>query len=237
MTKALKTVETNLPTEQLTPMGMIQLAVQQGADVAQLTQLMDLQDRFEQKEAKQKFIMALAKFRKICPDIKKDGKGHNNAKYSTLHNALNTIKSTMEDCGLSHSWRTETSGVAEKKEITVTCIITHTSGHSEESSLSAGIDLSGNKQVIQGIGSTVSYLERYTLFAVLGMTSMEMDDDGYGPNQTIDEDQKDEIIALIKTTETDTAQFLKFMNVAAVDDIPLLKFNKAKNALKQKVKK
>lgn len=236
MNEIVKQDETQL-VAMPTPMEMIMTAVKSGSTPEQIAQLMDLQDRFEQKEAKKSFVLALAKFRKECPDIRKDGKGHNNAKYSTLHNALDTIKSTMEDCGISHSWRTSTTGVAEKKEITVTCVITHIDGHCEESSLSAGIDTSGNKQIIQGVGSTVSYLERYTLFSVLGMTSREMDDDGYGPNQKIDEDQKEEIINLIKETKTDTAKFMKFMNVGSVDEIPLLKFNKAKNALKQKVKK
>lgn len=215
-----------------TPMDMIQMAVQNGSTPEQLNALMDLQDRWEAKQAKKAFVLALAKFRKDCPDIRKDGKGHNNAKYSTLHNTLNTIKPVMLDCGLSHSWRTDTSGKNETKEIKVTCVITHIEGHSEESSLDACPDTSGKKQAIQAVGSTVSYLERYTLFSVLGITSMEMDDDGYGPNQTIDDEQKAFIIDEMKKMGADTADFLTFMKVNSIDEIPLIKFNKAKNGLK-----
>jgi len=38
--------------------------------------------------------------------------------------------------------------------------------------------LSGNKNPIQAIASTVSYLERYTLLAITGLTTKDMDDDG-----------------------------------------------------------
>ena len=44
--------------------------------------------------------------------------------------------------------------------------------------MSAPADDSGKKNKIQAIASTVSYLERYTLYAILGLASAEMDDDG-----------------------------------------------------------
>lgn len=214
-----------------TPMDMIMQAVQNGSTPEQLNSLMDLQDRFEQKEAKKSFVLALAKFRKDCPDINKDAKAHT-SKYATLSNTLDTIKSTMENCGLTHSWRTETTGKEETKEVTVICIVTHTDGHSETSSLTAALDLGAGRNTIQAMGSTVSYLQRYTLFAVLGITAREMDDDGYGPNQTIDEDQKAFIIDALKEMGADTSDFLTFMKVNSIDEIPLIKFNKAKNGLK-----
>jgi len=234
--KEIATVNDGALVAPPTPMDMIQMAVQNGSTPEQLNSLMDLHDRWEEKQAKKSFVLALAKFRKDCPDINKDAKAHT-SKYATLSNTLDTIKSTMENCGLTHSWRTETDGKEEKKEVTVICIVTHIDGHSEQSSLSAALDLGAGRNTIQAMGSTVSYLQRYTLFAVLGITAREMDDDGYGTNQKIDEDQKKEIIDLIKATDTDTAKFMKFMNVASVDEIPLLKFNKAKIALKAKVKK
>lgn len=230
MNDIVKTDETQLVATP-TPMDMIMMAVQNGSTPEQLGQLMDLQDRFEQKEAKKAYILALAKFRKDCPDINKDAKAHT-SKYSTLSNTLDTVKSTMQDCGLTHSWKTETEGKEEKKEVTVTCILTHTGGHSENSSLSGGLDLGPGRNAIQAMGSTTSYLERYTLNAVLGITTREMDDDGYGPNQTIDEDQKAFIIDELKKMGAETTAFLTFMKIKSIDEIPLIKFNKAKNGLK-----
>jgi len=209
MNNIVKKEETAL-VQTPTPMDMIQMAVQQGTGPEQLGQLMDLQDRWEAKQAKRDFIIALSQFRKECPDIEKDKDGHN-SKYATLSHTLDTISQTMENCGLAHNWTTETSGRQETTEIKVTCIITHINGHSESSSLSAGIDTSGSMSIIQGLGSTVSYLERYTLYAVLGITSKDMDKDGWqGPlgRHKLKEHIRGLCNELGAITEKDTMEYL-----------------------------
>jgi hypothetical protein len=50
-------------------------------------------------------------------------------------------------------------------------------GHKIETSIEAGSDTSGSKNAIQAIGSTISYLKRYTLENVLGLSADE-DNDG-----------------------------------------------------------
>lgn len=50
-------------TKALTPMGMIALAVQQGADIDKLSKLLELQERWEATEARKAFVVAL---RKAC---------------------------------------------------------------------------------------------------------------------------------------------------------------------------
>jgi len=44
--------------------------------------------------------------------------------------------------------------------VTITCIISHRDGYREENSLSAAADTSGEKNPIQAIGSTLTYLQR-----------------------------------------------------------------------------
>ena len=61
--------------------------------------------------------------------------------------------------------------------IRVSCIITHVLGHSEQVSLQCGADQSGKKNNIQAVGSTVTYLERYTLLAATGIAVKDQDDD------------------------------------------------------------
>lgn len=46
--------------------------------------------------------------------------------------------------------------------------------------MSAEPDGSGSKNAVQAIGSTNTYLQRYTLFSVLGLASVDMDDDANG---------------------------------------------------------
>jgi hypothetical protein len=67
--------------------------------------------------------------------------------------------------------------------VKVTCKLTHKQGHSEEVTLEAPLDTSGGKNNIQAMGSSVSYLERYTLLAITGLATKEQDDDGASTGQ------------------------------------------------------
>ena len=160
-------------SEPVTPMSLVQMAVEQGADIDKLSKLMDMQDRWEANEARKAFNAAVSKFRAECPAIKKTRQGYN-SKYAGLAEAISQIKSLMESCGLSHSWYTDQSGGA----ISATCKLTHIMGHFETTTLTAEADKSSGKNSIQAIGSTVTYLQRYTLFSILGIASTDQDDDG-----------------------------------------------------------
>ena len=169
----VETPKTAVALTAITPVQMLVIAVEQGADIDKLTKLMDLQERWEGNEARKQYTAAMAVFRADCPKIERDQSGHNN-KYAGLAGSIEQIKQLMSDCGLSHRWETS----QESKDITVKCIVTHKGGHAESTRLTAQPDTSGSKNAIQAIGSTVAYLERYTLFAIMGLASKEMDDDG-----------------------------------------------------------
>jgi len=172
----------NMPAAQnITPMDMLQMAVQQNADLDKLEKLMALQERWEANEAKKAYTAAMAKFRSECPSIEKtktvdftSQKGRTHYTHSDLSYAADVLKKPLADNGFSYTWKTE----QQSNKVFVTCFVTHKLGHSESTTLSADPDITGNKNSIQAIGSTVSYLERYTLFAILGLASKEMDDDG-----------------------------------------------------------
>ncbi len=79
--------------------------------------------------------------------------------------------------GLAYHWDTSQGNDGR---ITVACVITHQAGHSERVSLSGMPDTSGGKNAIQATGSTVTYLERYTLLAATGLAASGQDDDSAG---------------------------------------------------------
>ena len=163
-----------LVTSEPVAISPIQAAMQAGASPSELLQFMELQERHDANEARKAFVLAMSKFRADCPTIKKTEDGHN-CKHASIAGTLNQIKGLMSENGLSHSWRTNQEG----SQISVTCVVTHSLGHSEQTTLTAAPDTSGSKNAIQAIGSTVKYLERYTLEACLGLASSEEgDDDG-----------------------------------------------------------
>jgi len=166
----------------ITPSQLLQMAVANGAEPDRLEKLMDLHIKWEANLARKAYVAAMTKFREKCPTINKSkdvgfdtkGGGRTSYKYAPLAATIDAIKSLMSECGLSHSWRlAQTDGI-----ISVTCQVTHIDGHREETTMSGPSDGSGGKNAIQQIASTVSYLERYTLFAMLGLASQDMDDDG-----------------------------------------------------------
>jgi len=62
---------TELTVQQQTPMALIQMAVQANADPDKLGKLMDLQERWEAKQAADAFGQALADFQSECPPVHK----------------------------------------------------------------------------------------------------------------------------------------------------------------------
>lgn len=161
------------------PTRMLEMAIEKGAGLEQMQQLMDLQDRWETNEARKAYVQAMTAFKANPPTVFKSrtvSYSGTHYTHASLADVCDAAISGMSKHGLSHRWETRQEGGA----ITVVCVITHEAGHSESTQLSAGADNSGKKNPIQQIASTVTYLERYTLMAALGLASKEMDDDGRG---------------------------------------------------------
>lgn len=167
-----------------TPMALLAIAMSQNADIDKLKALMELQERWEANEARKAFTKALAEFKANPPQVTKnkhagyDGKtsGRVDYDYASLDNVTESIQQGLSKYGLAHRWNVEQGqGV-----IRVTCILTHEAGHSEKVTMEGLADATGSKNAIQSIGSTVTYLERYTLLAATGLAAGGQDDDGRG---------------------------------------------------------
>ena len=213
----------------LTPPELLAMAVNKGADVEQIEKLMDLQVRWEAKEAKKLYITALSTFRAVCPTITRSRQGHN-SKYAGLAETIEEIKDLMSANGLSHAWTIEQND----QLVSVKCHLTHVGGHSETSTMSAAPDDTGNKNSIQALGSTVSYLERYTFFALLGLASREMDDDGAGSTEFITEEQVADLDAIIDEIGANKEAFLKVCKIDQLSQLPAARFDGALKRLEQR---
>lgn len=161
--------------------GLITLALQQQADPKVIEKLMELQERWETTQARKAYIIAMTAFKQEVPAVLKKGyrvdfatqRGRTSYSYANLGSIVQEITACLGKHELSASWSTEQKG----NDVTVTCHITHGAGYRESVTLTGPTDESGNKNRIQAVGSTVTYLQRYTLLAVLGLATGE-DDDG-----------------------------------------------------------
>jgi hypothetical protein len=179
----------------ITPMGMMKIAIEKGTDLDQLQKLMDLQERWERNESRKAFVTALTAFKSNPPTLTKNKHvkfGTTEYDHATLDKVTEIIGKALSAHGLSHRWEVEQKDAA----ITVACVITHEKGHSERVQMQATADTSGSKNSIQAIGSTVTYLQRYTLLAATGLAAKGQDDDGLG-TAVMDEGQRRDFEAAI----------------------------------------
>lgn len=225
-------------TEKKSPAEIIQIAVQSGANLAELREAMKLQFEFEANEARKAFHQAMTNFKSNPIEIDKDKEvsfGNTHYTHATLANVVRTITKELSKHGLSASWRTE----QQEAKVCVSCKITHVMGHSEETMLCAPSDTSGAKNAIQAMGSTVTYLQRYTLLSITGLaTSDQPDDDGNAATEFINAWQVGDLQKLLKEKPWLTeANFLKYMGVSKIEEIPAIQYTKAEQAIKSAKKK
>jgi hypothetical protein len=226
----------------MTPMDMINRAVTSGASMEVLEKMFALQERWEASQARKAFDNAMASAKAKIPNITKNravdftsAKGRTNYKYEDLGEVARTVNPILAEHGLSYRFRT-TSPINEP--VTVTCIVSHRDGHFEENTLCAGRDDSGNKNSIQAIGSTLTYLQRMTLKAALGLAASN-DDDAKAAGATEDDgpisaEQLKTLQDLIAEVKGDEAKACKHLKIETLADLPVSRYARAVAALEAK---
>jgi hypothetical protein len=199
----------------LTPMDMLNRAVSQGANIEVLEKLMALQERWEKNQARKAFDEAVSVAKAKIEPIAKNRLGHNSKRYADFAAIARAIDPVIASQGLSYRFRT-----TQDERIHVTCVLSHRAGHSEETTLSGPADKTGSKNDIQAIGSTLTYLQRYSLVQMLGLAAAG-DDDGYKSEDfpTIDANQAQHLRDLMARTKASEAKFLKWAKVENIEDI------------------
>ena len=211
----------------LTPMDMLSKAVADGASIEVLTKLMDLRDRLEAGQARKEFDEAVAAAKAEIPTIVKNRKGHGDKRYADFSAIASVVDPIITQHGLSYRFRT-----TQSDRISVTCILSHKAGHSEENTLSAMADTTGSKNPIQAMGSTLTYLQRYTLIQALGIAVTE-DDDGRsaGAGETLSAEQAQALRDLMQKMNAPLQGFLDYAGVERLEDIPASRFRDSQRAI------
>jgi hypothetical protein len=229
---ALAKAEVIHPPADVTPMGMIDRAVSQGASVETVEKLMGLQERWEKNQARKEFDNAVAAAKAEIRPVMRNRTGHNNKKYADFAAIALAVDPILTTHGLSYRFKSD-----QGERIVVTCVLSHRAGHSETTTLSGPPDASGSKNAIQAIGSTLTYLQRYTLVQMLGLAAGD-DDDGVkgGAGPSINAKQVAAIRSLIVEVAADITKFVKYLGVASVEEIKEADYSRAVAALEAKRK-
>ena len=225
----------------LTPMDMLDRAVANGSSIEVLTKLMDLQDRWSATQARKAFDAAMADAKSEIPVILKNrtvdyatDKGRTTYRHEDLAEIARTVDPILAKYGLSYRFRTT---AAPNEPVTVTCIVSHRGGHSEENSLPGPRDDSGKKNALQQIGSAITYLQRYTLKAALGLAASTDDDSkATGNGDPINEEQYETLRKTIVDSAADLTKFLEYFKIEKLEELPASRYADAITALKKKAK-
>lgn len=231
-----------VPRAAITPTEMLALAVEKGAAVETLERLLALQERYEANEARKAYVAAVAAFKAEAPTLVKNKHVRFPTRtgpdteywHTTLDYAVEVLAPLLSKYGLTHQWETNQAD----QLIEVSCTLRHVLGHSEKVTLRAGAEASGTKNNIQAIGSTVTYLQRYTFLAITGMATKGQDDDGKASIVGfVTADQADELQMLAESVGADKPKFFAYIGAESFATIPAKKFAAAKAALLKKADK
>jgi hypothetical protein len=210
-------------------------------DIEKFERLLAIKDRIESKDAQRAFNEAVAAARGAIPPIAKNklvnftsAKGTTNYRHEDFAEVARTIDPHMAAHGLSYRFRAEQAG----QKIKVTCILSHAMGHSEETTLEAAEDHTGNKNSIQAIGSVATYLQRYTIKLALGLAA-GADDDGKAASSgtTITDEQAEQIKEELERTGAELGRFCAYYRLDKLTDLPASKFSEAMSVIENAAKK
>ncbi|MDE2099575.1 MAG: ERF family protein [Patescibacteria group bacterium] len=215
-----------------TPMDLLKQAVANG-NLELAEKMMGLQERWEANQARKAFDAAVADAKAEIKPITRTTTGHNSKKYADFAAIARAVDPIISKHGLSYRFRSK-----QDERINVTCVLSHKLGHCEETTLSGPPDKTGNKNDIQAIGSTLTYLQRYSLMQALGLAASN-DDDAVSADigEKVTEKQAADLVDMLEAKNADRAKFLRWVQKASpavqtIDDIPAAYYDSCVAAIK-----
>jgi hypothetical protein len=157
-------------------------AMNPNVDIDKMERLLEMQERIMARNARAAYAAAFSRMQPDLPEIPEHGKGHNNVSYALWEDVNDLIKPVLAKHGFGISFQNGRDG----PNISVTAILTHCEGHSEQTTMILPVDTSGSKNAVQAVGSSTSYGKRYTASALLNLTSRHEDDDGKSSGPPVD---------------------------------------------------
>jgi hypothetical protein len=223
---------------------MIERAARDPAvDIDKMERLFQMQERRQAQIARMDYDAAFAAMQPELPEIDKRGKIIIREKgtekviqstpYALWEDTNRLIKPILAKHGFGLSFRI---GQTDAR-LTTTAVLSHSSGHREETSFAAPIDSTGSKNNVQGWGSSFSYGKRYTGTAILNITTKGEDDDGKAAGDKAPGVTTDDLRKLITETKSVEGWFLQNYSVETLDDLTAKQRTEAMAMLRNKAAK
>jgi len=193
--KTITVVEVDRPqSNEISMMDIISAAMKNDPTPETLRELLQFQKDVDARAAEIAYSEALTELKRDLPAvISRDqtvkygaGEGATRYKHSSLSHVMDIVTEHLSNHGFSLTWRPSTSD----RQVTVTCRMMHSAGHSDECTISSSPDTSGRKGPAQAVASTITLLQRYTALSLLGIATADMGEP-HGPPAPEDPDAVD----------------------------------------------
>lgn len=240
------------------PLDRIAELMGRGITPEQLDKFLEVQQKYEAEQARRAYVRAMAQFKaepieaikkskSVRMRLKNKQTGEPSGaeisyKQETLGQVVRIVIPALGRHGFSHSWDVVQSE-SDARVIRVACVVTHEAGHSERRELRGPPDESGQKNPLQQIRSTVTYLQRATLLLATGLAAEDgSDDDGRKSHPSTSDEprvsgkataKQRDLIKKCAGSDVVLANALAKVDCDSLDDLPFEKVNMVLEALQK----
>jgi hypothetical protein len=174
-------------------------------------------------------LQPVLKTRDVDFQSNKPGAARTKYKYENFADVQRVVDPVFARYGLSYRF-----SVAQGLDVVkVSCIVSHADGYTDKTTLEAKVDPgSTGMSMVQALGSALTYLQRYSLRAAIGLAAA-IDDDGRAADASprITVDQANDLQRLIDESGRSQATLLRLIGVESVADMNVDQFKRAAEVL------
>jgi ERF superfamily len=175
-------------------------------------------------------LQPVLKTRDVDYPSRKEGSARVKYRYENFADVAKIVDPVFAAHGLAYRFAVEQQADMAR----VTCIISHADGYSERVKLESKVDPgSTGMSMVQALGSVLTYLQRYSLRAAIGLAAA-VDDDGKaagGTSPRIVDEQANELRKLFDETGRSVATMLNLIGVNEIEDLTVDQFMRVRAAL------
>lgn len=233
--------------KQSSPLDLLALMVEKGADAANLERMMALAERWQDRQAEAEYQAAMAACQKDMPAVVKDAENsHTKSRYALVETVVKVAKPVYTSHGFSLSFY---QGVTDQPHhVRIMADVMHSGGHKETKHMDLPIDGIGSQggkssmNAVQGVGSTFTYGQRYLTCKIFNIQLGGEDTDGNWNTGTISEENVaviQKMIAEVKAANPNWNEkgFFDWLCIERIEDMTPGMFHAAMTDLMQRRKK
>jgi ERF superfamily len=175
-------------------------------------------------------LQPVLKTRDVDYPSKRDGGARVKYRYENFADVAKMVDPVFAAHGLAYRFAVEQQADMAR----VTCIVSHSDGYSDRVKLESKVDPGATgMSMVQALGSVLTYLQRYSLRAAIGLAAA-IDDDGKaagGTSPKIVDEQANELRKLFDETGRSVATMLNLIGVDEIENLNVDQFMRVRAAL------